>query len=61
MISLAEPGMKNALYSYIGHTQKKGAVSKADTQFISNPTRAQHTLSTAGPVQVSLALSAVRF
>jgi protein involved in ribonucleotide reduction len=36
-----------------GHTQKNGAVPKVIKQFISHPTRTQHTLPAAGTVQVS--------
>jgi hypothetical protein len=35
------------IYIYSGHAQKNGAVSKVIKQFISHPTRAQHTLSAA--------------
>jgi hypothetical protein len=34
----------------MGHTQKNGAAVKVIKEFISNPTRAQHTLSAAGTV-----------
>jgi hypothetical protein len=44
-----------------GHTQQNGAVSKVNKELISHPTRAQHTLSAAGTVQVSHALPAVPF
>jgi hypothetical protein len=46
---------------YTGHTQKNGAVSKVNKNFISHITRAQHTPSAASTVQVSHALPAVRF
>jgi hypothetical protein len=36
-----------------GHTQKNGAVSKVIKKIISHLTRAQHTLSAAGTVQIS--------
>jgi hypothetical protein len=36
-------------------------VSKVNKKFISHPTRAQHTLSAAGTIQVSLSLPAVCF
>jgi hypothetical protein len=48
-------------YYYTGHTQKNGVVSKVDNEFISRPTRAQHTLSAAATVQVCHVLPAVRF
>jgi hypothetical protein len=41
--------------------QTNGAVSKVIKKCISHTIRAQHTLSAAGTVQVSLALPAVRF
>ena len=44
-----------------GYTQKNGAVSKVNTKFISQLTRAQRTPSAAVTVQVSHALPAVRF
>jgi hypothetical protein len=44
-----------------GHTQKNGAVSKVNKKFMYHITRAQHTPSAAETVQVSNALSAVRF
>jgi len=44
-----------------GYTQKNGAVLKVNKKFISYLTRAQHTPSAAATVQVSHALSAVRF
>jgi hypothetical protein len=47
--------------AYTGHTQKNGAVSKVNKQFMSHITRAQHTPSAAATVQVSHALPAVRF
>jgi hypothetical protein len=56
--------IQNHEYAYVrntGYTQKNGAISKFSKQFISHPTRAQHTLSAAGTVQVSHALPAVRF
>jgi hypothetical protein len=46
---------------YTGHTQKNGAVSKVNKKFMSNITRAQHTLSAAATVHVSHARPAVRF
>jgi hypothetical protein len=49
------------MYRYIGNTQNNGAVLKVNKISISHPTRAQHTLSAAGTVQVSQALTAVRF
>ena len=49
------------LPSYTGCTQKNGAVSKRNKEFISHFTRAQRTPSTAVAVQVSHALPAVRF
>jgi hypothetical protein len=48
-------------YIHTGHTQKNGVVSKCNTKFISQPTRAQYTLSAARIIQVSHALTAVRF
>jgi hypothetical protein len=45
---------------YTGRTQKNGAVSKVNKQFMSHLTRAQHTPSAAATVQVSDALPAVR-
>jgi hypothetical protein len=47
--------------SYTGYTQKNGAVPKGIKKCISLPTRAQHILSAAEAVQVSLALPVVRF
>ena len=44
-----------------GYTQKNGAVSKVNKEFISHFTQAQHTPSAAANVQVSHALPAVRF
>ena len=44
-----------------GYTQKNGAVSKVNKNFISHLTRAQRTPSAAATVQVSHALPAVRF
>ena len=46
---------------YTGYTQKNGAVSKVNKEFISHLTRAQRTPSSAATVQVSHALPAVRF
>ena len=46
---------------YAGYTQKNGAVSKFNKKFISQLTRAQRTPSAAATVQVSHALTAVRF
>ena len=46
---------------YTGYTQKNGAVSKVNKEFVSHLTRAQHTPSAAATVQVSHALQAVRF
>jgi len=46
---------------YTGYTQKNGAVSKANKNFISHHTRAQRTPSAAAAVQVSHALPAFRF
>ena len=46
---------------YIGYTQKNGAVSKGNKEFISHFTRAKRTPSAAATVQVSHALPAVRF
>ena len=46
---------------YTGYTQKNGAVSKGNKEFISHFTRAQRTPSAAETVQVSHALPAVRF
>jgi len=48
-------------YYYTGYTQKNGAVSKVNKQFISHPIRAQLTPSAAATLQVSHALPAVRF
>ena len=47
--------------AYTGYTQKNGAVSKGNKEFISHFTRAQSTPSAAESVQVSHALPAVRF
>ena len=47
--------------SNTGYTQKNGAVSKGNKEFISNFSRAQCTPSAAETVQVSHALPAVRF
>jgi hypothetical protein len=44
-----------------GYTQKNGAVSKVNKEFISHLTRAQRTPSAAATLQVSHALTAVRF
>jgi len=44
-----------------GYTQKNGAVSKVNKEFISHLTQAQRTPSAAATVQVSHALPAVRF
>ena len=44
-----------------GYTQKNGAVSKGNKEFISHFTRTQHTPSAAATVQVSHALPVVRF
>ena len=49
------------LYIYTGYTQKNGAVSKGNKEFISHFTRAQRTPSAAETLQVSHALPAVRF
>jgi hypothetical protein len=38
---------------YAAHTQKNGTVPNVDKNFISHPTRAQHTLSAEETVQVS--------
>ena len=47
---------------YTGYTQRNGAVSKVNKEFISHFTRAQRTPSAAATVQVSHALlPAVRF
>jgi hypothetical protein len=48
-------------FACTGHTQKNGAVSKVNKNFMSHITRAQHTPSAAATVQVSHALPAVRF
>jgi len=47
--------------SYTGYTQKNGAVSKVNKEFISRLTQAQRTPSAAATVQVSHALPAVHF
>jgi hypothetical protein len=47
--------------SHTGHTQKNCVFSSVNKQFISHPTWAQHTLSAAGTVQVSLVLQQFRF
>jgi len=49
------------VYIYIGYTQNNGAVSKVKEKFISYITRAQRSPSAAATVQVTHALSAVRF
>jgi len=56
-------GIKAALLDrcYTGYTQKNGAVSKVNKKFISHLTRTQRTQSAAATVQVSHALTAVRF
>jgi hypothetical protein len=41
---------KTLIEGYTRYTQKNGAVSKVDKEFISHPTRAQHTLPAAGNV-----------
>jgi hypothetical protein len=46
---------------HIGHTQKNGSVSKVNKECISQPTRANHTLSAARFLLVSHELPAVRF
>ena len=46
---------------YTGYTQKSGAVSKGNKEFISHLTRAQLTPSAVATVQVSHALPAVLF
>ena len=43
-------------FYYTGYTQKNGAVSKVNKEFISHLTRAQRTPSAAATVQVSHAL-----
>ena len=48
-------------FLYTGYTQKNGAVSKGNKEFISHFTQAQRTPSAAENVQVSHALPAVRF
>ena len=47
--------------SNAGYTQKNGAVSKVNKNFISHLTRAQRTPSAPATVQVPHALPAVRF
>ena len=47
--------------NYTGYTQKNGAVSRGNKEFISHFTRAQRTPSAAETVQVSHVLPAVRF
>jgi hypothetical protein len=49
------------IYLYTGCSQKNGAVSKVNRKFISHLTGAQRTPSAAATVQVSHALTAVRF
>ena len=49
------------IFVYTGYTQKNGAVSKGNKEFIFHFTRAQRTPSAAAIVQVSHALPAVRF
>ena len=49
------------VHRYTGYTQKNGAVSKGNKEFISLFTRAKRTPSAAATVQVSHALPAVRF
>ena len=49
------------IYIYKGYTQKNGAVSKGNKEFISHFSRAQRTPSAAETAQVSHALPAVRF
>jgi hypothetical protein len=44
-----------------GHTQKNGVVSNVIKKCISHPTRAQHTLSAVGTVQISHALITVPY
>jgi hypothetical protein len=44
-----------------GHTKKNGATLKVDKKHFSHPTRAQYTISAAETLEVSLAVSAVRF
>jgi hypothetical protein len=46
---------------YAGNTQKNGAASEVNKEFISHPTWAQHTLAAAGTGQVYHALPAFRF
>ena len=48
-------------FHYTGCLQKNGAVSKVNKKLISHLTRAQRTPSAAATVQVSHALSTVRF
>jgi hypothetical protein len=50
---------KSLKHSYTGYTQKNGAVSKVNKEFISHLTRAQHTPSAAATGQVSHALITV--
>ena len=52
---------KRSFFHYTECTQKNGAVSKGNEEFISHFTRAQRTPSAAETVQVSHALPAVRF
>ena len=53
--------MSKGSTSHAGCTQKNGAFSKGNKEFISHFTRAQRTPSSAETVQVSHALPAVRF
>ena len=53
--------MKFGVRGNTRYTQKNGAVSKVNKEFISHFTRAQPTPSAAATVQVSHALPAVRF
>ena len=48
-------------HTHTGYTQKNGAVSKGNKEFISHLTRAQRAPSAAATLQVSHALPAVRF
>jgi hypothetical protein len=56
LLEREKPRTKNA-----GRTQKNSAISNVTKEFISHPTRAQHTLSAAGTVHVPHALPVVRF
>ena len=56
-----EHGKSFSLLDSTGYTQKNGAVSKGNKEFISNFSRAQRTPSAAETVQVSHAVPAVRF